>query len=76
MRKILGVIFFLLAVATGIGVVLAWEILGEYYVVLYSLELPWFTLRAVFVILAIFFAFQSLQMLRSKKESADVMPSR
>jgi uncharacterized protein HemY len=64
MKKLGALLFFLLAIACGVGLVLAWDVLGKYSLSLYSIDLPWLTGRVVVALMAIIFAFRSLQLFR------------
>jgi hypothetical protein len=69
MKKLGALLFFLLAIACGVGLVLGWDLLDQYYLTLYSVDIPWLTGRIVVAVMAVVFAFRSLQLFRETPES-------
>jgi hypothetical protein len=68
MKKLGALLFFLLAIACGLGLILAWDLLDQYYLTLYSFELPWLTGRIFVALMAVAFAFRSIQLFREQPE--------
>ncbi|GEM_PF-5587158 len=70
MRMLIGLFFIVLAVVAGVALFVAWEPLGEYYIVLGRIiELPWFTLRAVVAIFAVAMAVRAVTYFRRTPEA-------
>ncbi|MFN8531297.1 MAG: hypothetical protein U0670_22060 [Anaerolineae bacterium] len=65
MRILGAILFFLLAVGAAIGLYLGWETLGQYTVVIYSIHLPWLTMRAVVALAIVGFAIRAVQLARA-----------
>ncbi len=70
MKTLGGLLFLLLAVGFGIGLFVAWDLLGDYYMVISGLRLEWFSARAFVAIGAVAFAIRGAQLLRAPKAVA------
>ncbi len=67
MKTLGGMLFLLLAVGFGVGLFVAWDLLGDYYMVISGLHLEWFSMRAFVALGAIAFAIRGVQLLRAPK---------